>query len=335
MDVKEEDEMNKNVAQKVFCLLLMVTAILLAGCSKSGETANAGVASSGNVKNGDIKIGFSIATLTNPIWVDMYQNMQTKAKELGVQLFVNDANNITSAQITGIENFITMGCQVIIIHAFDYEAAIPIVEEAKSKGIKVIAYDVRLPGADAFCGVNNTILGEYLGNMAGEWINKNVGGNGVVGICGVPTIPAILERENGIKAGIMETSPNSKIVSAVAPRTTADAVTEGENFLEAHPDMNCVVSITDAFSLGVFEAFIAAGKSGANIGIFGCDAVPDALNAIALGDIFRGTLFLDAVRVGGIMIETAVKMTKNEPYDLDISMNIQPVTFENVREFMQ
>jgi ABC-type sugar transport system substrate-binding protein len=96
-----------------------------------------------------------------------------------------------------------------------------------------------------------------------------------------------------------------------------------------------VVSIADAFSLGVFEAFIAAGKSGANIGIFGCDAVPDALNAIALGDIYRGTLFLDAVRVGGRMVEMAVKLAKNEPFDPDIPMNIQPITFENVHEFLQ
>jgi ribose transport system substrate-binding protein len=303
--------------------------------SSLGGGAAASSAADRALKNSDIKIGFSIATLTNPIWVDMYRNMQKKAEEFGVQLFVNDANNITATQITGIENFITMGCQVIIVHAFDYEAAIPIVEEAKSKGIKVIAYDVRLPGADAFCGVNNTILGEYLGNMAGEWINENVGGNGIVGICGVPTITAILERENGIKAGIMETAPNSKIVSSVAPLSVADAVSEGENFLQAHPDINCVVSITDAFSLGVFEAFIAAGKSGANIGIFGCDAVPDALDAIALGDIYRGTLFLDAVMVGGRMVEIAVSLAKDEPFDPEIPMNIQPVTFENVREFMQ
>jgi ABC-type sugar transport system substrate-binding protein len=261
--------------------------------------------------------------------------MQKKAEEFGVQLFVNDANNITATQITGIENFITMGCQVIIVHAFDYEAAIPIVEEAKTKGVKVIGYDVRLSGTDAFCGVDNTILGKYLGSLAGKWINENVGGNGIVGICGVPTITAILERENGIKAGIMETSPASKIVSVVAPGSVAGAVTEGENFLQAHPDINCVVSIADAFSLAVFEAFIAAGKSGANIGIFGCDAVPDALDAIALGDIYRGTQFLDAVNAGGRMIETSVKMAKGEPYDPDILMEPRAVTFENVREFIQ
>jgi ABC-type sugar transport system substrate-binding protein len=319
---------------RLFCVLLIVLAVFFAGCSKSRESAGSSAADE-SLKNSDIKIGFSIADLTNPIWVDMYQNMQKRAGEFGAQLFVNDAANVTATQITGIENFITMGCQAIIVHAFDYEAAIPIVEEAKKRGVKVIAYDVRLPGADAFCGVDNTMLGKYLGNMAGEWINKNVGGNGIVGICGVPTITAILERENGIKAGIMETAPNSKIVSVVAPGSIPGAVAAGENFLQAHPDINCVVSIADAFSLGVFEAFIAAGKSGANIGIFGCDAVPDALNAIALGDIYRGTLFLDAANVGGRMVDMAVKLAKDEPFDPEIPMEIQAVTFENVHEFIK
>jgi ABC-type sugar transport system substrate-binding protein len=327
--------MNKRTVFRLFCVLLIILVFLCVGCSKSGGTAGSPATDDRGLKNSNIKIGFSIADLTNPIWVDMYQNMQKKAGEFGVQFFVNDAANTAATQITGIENFITMGCQVIIVHAFDYEAAIPIVEEAKSRGVKIIAYDVRLPGADAFCGVDNTMLGKYLGNMAGEWINKNVGGNGIVGICGVPTITAILERENGIKAGIMENSPNSKIVSVVAPGSVPGAVAAGENFLQAHPDINCVVSITDGFSLGVFEAFIAAGKSGANIGIFGCDAVPDALNAIALGDIYRGTLFLDAVSVGGRMIDMAVKLAKGEPFDPEIPMEPQAVTFENVHEFIK
>jgi ribose transport system substrate-binding protein len=315
---------------KGILVLVMILAMALGGCSRQGAKP-----ATGGIKNSDIKIGFSISTLSNPIWVDMYNNMVEKAKELGAQLFLNDAYNISANQITGIENFLSMGCQVVIVHAFDYEAAIPIVEKAKEKGVKVIAYDVNLPGADAYAGINNTIIGEYMGEMAGNWINQNVGGKGVVGIMSVPRITSILERENGIKAGIMKTAPNSTVLPTIAPLDIAQAVSEAENLLHSHPDINCIVTIADAFSLGVFEAFIAAGKSKANIGIFGCDAVPDAVNAIALGDIYRGTVFLDAVSGGGRMVETAVKMVKGEPFDPYITMEPQPVTFENVQKFLK
>jgi ABC-type sugar transport system substrate-binding protein len=306
-----------------FVLILTVTAFAAAG-GKNDKSAT----------ENSIKIGFSIATLTNPIWTNMYLNMERRAKELGVELFVNDANNIAAAQITAIENFISMGCQVIIVHAFDYEAAIPVVTDARAKGVKIICYDVKLPDTEAFFGVNNTVLGRKLGEMAGKWINQNCGGKGIVGIMGVPTITAILERENGIKSGIMNTAPDSEIVISVAASNTTEAVSQAENFLQAYPNMNCIVTITDAFALGAYEAYIAAGKSKANIGIFGCDAVPDALEAIAKNDIYRGTLFLDAVAVGGTMIDTAIKMARNEPYDADVPMEPDEVTYANVRQYM-
>jgi ABC-type sugar transport system substrate-binding protein len=122
-----------------FVLILAVTTIATAGGKADKSTPGNG-----------IKIGFSIATLTNPIWTNMYLNMDKRAKELGAELFVNDANNIAASQITAIENFISMGCQVIIVHAFDYEAAIPAVANAKSKGVKIISYDVKLPDTEAF-----------------------------------------------------------------------------------------------------------------------------------------------------------------------------------------
>jgi ribose transport system substrate-binding protein len=323
--------MKKLTVRMVEAVLLGAVLILATtGCSKSAEQQIAAPQEAG----GKIKIGFSIATLTNPIWVDMYQNMEKRAAELGVQLYINDANNTAATQIAGIENFLTMGCQVIIVHAFEYEAAIPIVEEAMSRGVKVISYDVELPNADAFSGVNNTTLGEYMGTLAGQWINENADGKGVVGILGVPRITAILERENGIKAGIMKTAPESVILPTIACNNTAEAVGAGENLLQMRPDINCVVSIADVFSLGVFEAFMAADKSKTNIGIFGCDAVPDALAAIAQGDIYRGTIFLDAVGAGARMIDAAVKMTRGEPFDPFITLEPQTVTFENVQEFM-
>jgi ribose transport system substrate-binding protein len=316
---------NKRVVGILVGLLLASTATVFAGGAKdkAGE------------KDSQIKIGFSIGDLSNPIWVTMVQAMQKKAESLGAQLIYKDYKQNIGTQIDDIENFLTMGCQVIIIHAMDYEAALPLVKEATGKGVKVISYDVNLPGSDAYCGVDNTIVGRAIGVMAGKWINENAGGKGVVGIFGYPTIMAILERENGIKAGLMETSPQSRIVSSVAAGLAEQGVTEGENFMQAFPDINAVVGINDAAILGAYEAFNAAGWGGRNIGLFGCDAVEDALQAIDRdGSIYRGTIFLDVMVQGGMMVENAVKMARGEPYEKNMLAVPISIMKDNVKQYI-
>jgi ABC-type sugar transport system substrate-binding protein len=281
-----------------------------------------------------IKIGFSIGDLTNPVWVAMYQEMDKKAKELGAQLLVNNANYDVNSQINAIENFITAGCQVIIIHAFDYEAAVPAAANAQSRGVKILAYDVDLPNSDARCVLDNYATGKLIGNMAGKWINANLDGKGIVGICGFPHITIIVERQQGIEDGLLEVSPTSKIVARVRAGLPAEGVEEGENFIQAHPDMNVVAGINDSGILGVYEAFKAAGWDKRNIALFGCDAVADAVNTINENGIYKGTIFLKTIWAGGRMIEEAVKMAKGEPYEQTIIMPGEEVTYSNVKNYL-
>jgi ribose transport system substrate-binding protein len=310
----------------IVVVLFLAVGLVFTGCTKKNT---------GGSKDNTIKIGLSIGDLSNPIWVTMVQSMQKKTESLGAQFVYKDYKSNIGTQIDDIENFLTMGCHVIIIHAMDYEAALPLVKEATEKGVKVISYDVNLPGSDAYCGVDNTILGKAIGTMTGNWINENVDGKGVVGIFGYPTILAILERENGIKAGLTETSPQSIIVSSVTAGMTEQGVTEGENFMQAFPNINAVVGINDAAILGAYEAFNAAGWGGKNVGLFGCDAVEDALQAINReGSIYKGTVYLDVIGMGDTMIENAIKMAKGEPFEKNMLAVPILVTKDNVQQYI-
>jgi ribose transport system substrate-binding protein len=306
----------------------MMILLLLAG----GTVFAGGGKEAGKDK---IKIGFSIGDLSNPIWITMVQNMQKKANALGVEFIYKDYKQNIGSQISDIENFLTMGCQVIIIHAMDYEAALPLVQEANNRGVKIISYDVNLPGSHGYCGVDNTIVGRAIGTMAGQWINEKAGGKGVVGIFGYPTILAILERENGIKAGLMETAPNSRIVGSVAAGFAEEGVTEAENFMQAFPDINAIIGINDGAILGAYEAFNAAGWGAKNIGLFGCDAVTDAMQAIDTPkSIYEGTIYLNVINAGDMMIENAIKMAKGEPYEKNMVLKPVLITKSNVKQYL-
>jgi ribose transport system substrate-binding protein len=316
---QEEKRMKKLVCVFLAVMLLFSAASVFARGGRDSDQA--------------IKIGFTIGDLTNPVWVSMYQEMEKKAKELGAQILVNAANYDVNSQINAIENFITAGCQVIIIHAFDYESAVPAAAKAQAQGIKILAYDVDLPNSDARCILDNYATGKVIGKMAGNWINQNLDGKGVVGVCGFPHITIIVERQKGIEDGLLEASPTSQIVARVRAGLPEEGVKEGENFIQAHPNMNVVCGINDAGILGVYEAFKGAGWDKRNVALFGCDAVTDAINAIDENGIYKGTVFLQTDWAGGRMIEEAVKMAKGQPYEETIIMPGEEVTYSNINNY--
>lgn len=338
----------KKLPKSLVSILLALTMLMsMAACGtkttgssdvESASSAESAVKSAADVKtqNGEkVKIGFTISDLSNPIWVQMYQKMQEKAKELGAELIVNDAKNDPNSQIDAIENFITMGCQSIIVHAFDQEASLPVVKEALSKGIKVISYDVNLEGTDIYCGLDNYQVGKIIGSAAGKWINDNLNGIAEVGICGYPTISVIVERQKGIEDGLKETAPKAKIVSTVTAGYTPEGVTEGENFLQAYPNINVVCGINDAGILGVYEAFKAANHTDKTVALFGCDATDDALDAINENGIYRGTISLDTVGAGAKMIDAAYNAALGKEFPKEIIMEGTVVTKDNVADFIK
>ena len=61
--------------------VLMMSVMLIAGCSSGEEAAPAA-----DKKSGTTTIGFSISTLNNPFFVSVKDGVEAKAKELGVNV---------------------------------------------------------------------------------------------------------------------------------------------------------------------------------------------------------------------------------------------------------
>lgn len=312
---------------KVFKTLVLFMVILLLATP---------IFAQGAAESQKMKIGFSISDLSNPVWVEMYNRMKEKADELGVQLVVNDAKNDPNSQINAIENFVVSGCKAIIVHAFDLESSKAAIDDAMRQGVKIISYDVDVEGTNGYVGVDNYALGMLIGEQAGKFINEELGGVAQVGLCEYPRISIIIERANGIIDGLKMTAPNAEIVARATAGYVNEGVSVGENFLQAFPNMEVVVGINDGGILGVYEAFKAAGKTGDNIGLFGCDATIDALNAIAENDIFRSTIQLDTVGSGAVMVEMAYKAALNE-FDQKQSfmMKMASVNYSNIDNFIK
>jgi ABC-type sugar transport system substrate-binding protein len=86
----------------------------------------------------------------------------------------------------------------------------------------------------------------------------------------------------------------------------ARALPVAENMLQAHPDAEAILCLNDNMAMGVLAA--AKGKP---IKIVGIDANPDAVQAVAQGQLTM-TIALAPARFGALGTELAAKKLKGE-----------------------
>lgn len=283
----------------------------------------------------EMKIGFSIQDISNPSWSEMYKYMEAKAAELGVQITLSDCKADPAKQIDSLENFVQGGYDAIIVHCFDAESATSTLEAAKEKGIKVIAYDTYLELADCYFGLDNYEVGKQIAKNAADFINANYeDGKCEVGLCNYPLNQVCLDRAEGIEAGMAEYAPNATIVAKAQAGYVDEGIEVGENFMQAHPDMKVVVGIDDAGLLGVYEAVKGAGKDTADFGMFGIDALDEALKLISEDTAFRSTIHLDLNKVGEDMVQSAYDLVQGKEVETENYFPMNTITIDNVAEYL-
>jgi ABC-type sugar transport system, periplasmic component len=283
-----------------------------------------------------IKIGFSVQDISNPSWSEMFIRMEKKAEEMGVDFTLSDCQADPAKQIMSLENFIHGGYDAIIVHCFDAESATSTLKDAKDRGIKIVAYDTFVDVSDCFFGLDNFEVGKQIAKNASEFIKKTFS-DGVceVGVCNYPLNQVCLDRADGILAGMAEYAPNAKIVAEAQAGYVDEGITVGENFMQAHPNMKVVVGIDDAGLLGVYESVKAAGKLSDDFGMFGIDALPEAIRLISEGSIFRSTIHLDLNVVGEKMVQAACDLVEGREVVKKTYFPMITVTVDNAKEFME
>lgn len=333
--------MKKKIIAAFLCMVLSLSTLIGCGGTDSGGADTGGDAEASAEEEvsseGDtIRIGFSIQDISNASWSEMWKYMQAKADELGVEITLSDCKADPSKQIDSLENFIEGGYDAIIIHCFDAESAVSTVEKAQEKGIKIIAYDTYVEGADSYFGLDNYEVGKQIARNAADFIEEKFP-DGVceIGLCNYPLNQVCLDRASGIEAGLAEYAPNATIVAKAQAGYTDEGIEVGENFMQAYPNMKVIVGIDDAGLLGVYEAIKGVQKQNdEDMGMFGIDAVDEALKLISEDTVFRSTIYLDLNKSGEDMVQTAVDLVKGEEVEKENYFPMQTVTIDNVADYM-
>lgn len=200
----------------------------------------------------------------NAYFLSVKAGAEKAAKELNVELLFDGPTDTNAAKQNEIvENWITLGVDVIAVAAENKEGISTALRKAQKSGTKVITYDAdALPDARSFF-VNQATpegIGQGLMDEAARLMN-NEGELAII----TATLTAANQREwmKHIEARLKSTYPKIKLVAVRPCDDLKDrAQSEATALMSANPNLKLIMAICTPGVPGAAEAVKQAGKTG-------------------------------------------------------------------------
>jgi inositol transport system substrate-binding protein len=302
-------------------ILLLTFACLFLGCNSSKKE-----------EKNQLVIGATMLSMQTEFIVNISDEMQKKADEMGVKLILVDAEHSPLKQMEQVESFIAQKVDAIVINPCEVEASSPAVARAIAAKIPIVGVNSATTIApNSYVGSDDV----EAARIAMKYIAEKLGGKGnVVMISGFIGQSAQINREKGANE-ILKAYPNLKLLaSQPADWDRAKGLDLMQNWIQSYgTKINAVFAQNDEMGLGAVKALQAAGMKDKVI-VVGIDAITDAMQAVKKGEM-DATVFQNSKQQGAGAIEVAIKMAKKQAYDKQIMIPFQLVTKENLSEFLK
>lgn len=279
--------MKKKVLAAILCVAMV--ASMMIGCTTKSPTSG-GDDKKDDGKGGK-KIGITIQNYENAYWAGVMSKLEQILKDEGYDATIVGCEENSAKQIEQIENFITSGCDLIMVHPNDADAVEEVCGRALDEGIKVMCWDNPMENTTANWVLDNTELGKEIGKTAAAFINEHYTADNKAQVCvmGKPDTQVLLERQNGIEAGLKENcKDNYEIVATIDGVVNNEVQSKAESVLQANPDCKVWVGVGAGAMIGSNTALLAkyggAGKIPEDCGVITTDVTSDQLNSLEAGD---------------------------------------------------
>ena len=333
-------------------LSAMMALTICAGCASGAASSTASKAEStpasqaseagSTATDGKFKVGITIQSLANSYWAGVFGEVETLLKEKGWEYTIVDCKDNSAEQISQIENFISAGTDMIMVHPSDPAAIEDSCKAARDAGIKVMCWDDKMTNTDVNWVLDNTELGYAIGASAAEFINEHYSADNKaeVAVMNYPQTPILLERENGILDALKKEADGKYEIVAQQPAIDAGAAqSHMETILQANPNCKIVCSIGAGGDIGANEAFMAAtgGKIPDDMGIFSADATEQQLEAILNGNASRVSVGFEGSnkRTAAAVVDLYEQLLTGKTFEeQNIFRPLLPINIDNVNEYL-
>ncbi|KTT39679.1 rhizopine-binding protein [Pseudomonas oryzihabitans] len=250
---------------------------------------------------------------------DNFQNllrssMEQHASQLGVDTFVEDANNDPVLQQRQVKNLIAAKVDAIIVLPTDIKAAPELLREATAAGIPIVLLNRQYipeqwPPKAAYVGSNEL----ESGTLQMEELARQAHYRGKVAILvGDPNNPSSRMRTEDVEK-VVAKYPDMQVVQKTTANWERSQATDAvADWLKKGVDFNIIAANNDEMAIGAIRGLEKAGKEPKAYLIGGIDATPEALQEMRAGKL-EVTVLQDAKGQGGTAIDVALAMFQGQP----------------------
>jgi inositol transport system substrate-binding protein len=316
----------KIMKQSKLILGLIGVVLLVTACSKKTETESGGVRkyTVGYINMADSDV---FATVRKQALLDL-----VKAEAPNSEIKTADANLDIQRQLDQADVFISQKVDCLILIPVDFEGVTPAVLRANAAGIPVICIGNRASGGDhVFIGSQNIEAGKMQGELFARLLPPNAK---ILYLQGTAGLDHARDRHDGFFNTLKEAGRADITVLADmdGDYTREKGMKLTEDWIQAYPQFDAVVSGNDQMALGAVEALKAARRLGGVL-ITGVDGTADARNAIKSGEMTQSIL-QDADGLAVATVDAMKKLFNKEAIDQTIWVPFKSITADNVDQYL-
>ena len=269
---------------------------------------------------------------------DYFKTLETD--EVKYELVFADAKNDMAEQTNQMNNFVTQGMDVIILNPVQTSSADILIDIAVSNEIPLVlinreplayaadgntldeAYEGILNNPQVcYVGADARQSGTYQGELILATANQgDINGDGKISYIMIQGDPENIDAQYRTEFSIKALTDAGKTVECLDSQVGNWDQTKGQelcaNALTVHGyDVEVVFCNNDGMAMGALTAIQTAGRIvGEDIYLVGVDALPEAVEAIKLGDM-TGTVLNDHIGQSHAAVDVAVKVLNGEAID--------------------
>ena len=313
--------------RKITTLLLVLSALALLSCSKSGQQG----ASNGGKKK--LTIAVIPKGTTHEFWKSIHAGANKAAQELSAQ--GTDVEVIWKGplreddreqQIQVVEGFISQNVNGIVLAPLDNRALVRPVEEAKSAGVPTVIIDSALDSNSitSFVATDNRKGGQLAADRMGELLNDK---GKILVLRYAEGSASTTDREEGFLEELKSKYPNIEIVSSdqYAGATRDTAKRASENLLNRFGDeVQGIFTPNESSTAGMLLALQDINKAG-KVTFIGFDASDAFIEAMRKNQL-HGIVVQNPLNMGYLGVKTMVESLQGKPVEKRIDTGVTMIT---------
>ena len=280
-----------------------------ASTSSAAAASPTAAASSATTASGGGLIVIITPSPDNVFFKAEQDSAAAEATKLGYQTLVVSHGDDPTMQSQQIDTAISRKAAAIILDNAGADSSVAAIQKAKDAGIPTFLIDreINKTGVAVSQIVSNNAQGATLGGQQFAKLMNNSGE--YAELTGKPTDTNAGVRSQGYHSVLDQFKDMKMVAQQSANWDQAQALTDTQTFLQAHPNIKGIIAGNDTMALGAAAALKAAGKT--NVIVGGFDGSPDVVASILANGI-KYTVLQPASQLAAMAVDQADKFVKTK-----------------------